>query len=185
MKMHTKILKGVAGMHSLRNQWEELHGYCDLWARFEWNLAYVTNLAVDSENIYFIQVIADEKTIAIIPAEISRQEIKPFGNLKVLCLACHSHIYAMDFPLNPQIDPAKVAEQMLKAFKKFPVQWDVIRWSQVMDSSNAIHVARSTSHHSVFIRSSQLSSFIDTNIPFEESQVSGLAPPRKNRQSTS
>ena len=168
MELHTRILKGVAGMDSLRNQWEDLHSYCDLWSRFEWYHAYVTNLAVDSESIYFIQVIAGEKTIAIVPAEISRQEIKPLGNLKVLCLAFHSHIPLMDFPLNPHVDPAMVVEQLLKAFQDLPVHWDVIRWSRVMDSSNAIHVARSASYHSIFIRSSVPCNFIDTSNSFEE-----------------
>lgn len=153
--MHTQVHRGVAGLHSLRTQWEGLHVYCDLWSRFEWYHAYVTSLAVDSESIYFIQVIAGEETVAIIPSEISRQRIDPFGNLKVLCLAFHSHIILTDFPLNQYVDPAKVAEQMLKAFRKLPDRWDVIRWPRIMHSSNALMIARAINGYTVYTRPAQ------------------------------
>jgi hypothetical protein len=166
--IRANVHNGVTGLHRLRKQWEGLHEFCDLWARFEWYFAYLTNIAADSENIYFIEIIVGQETVAIIPAEISRQKIYPFGTRKVLCLASHSHIPLMDFPLNLHIDHAKVAEQMLMTFKELPTQWDVMRWSHIMDSSNAMRVARLVRGYSVHIRQDSLSNFIETNVTYDQ-----------------
>jgi len=166
--MHTQLHRGVEGLQSLRKQWEELHRYCDLWSRFEWYHAYATNLSVDSENIYFIQIIAGDETVAIIPAEITKQRIGPFGSLNVLCLAFHPHIFLTDFPLNPHVDPTMVSKQMMKAFLRLPVRWDVVQWPRIMHSSNAMRVTRSISGYSVHIRQATQSNSIDTRKSFEE-----------------
>jgi CelD/BcsL family acetyltransferase involved in cellulose biosynthesis len=166
--IRANIHNGATGLNRLRKQWEGLHEFCDLWARFEWYFAYLTNLAADSENIYFIEIIVGQETVAIIPAEISSQKIHPFGSLKVLGLAYHSHIPLTDFPLSLHIDHAKVAEQILKIFKEVPTQWDVMRWSHIMDSSNAMRVARLIRGCSTHIRQDSLCNYIETKSTYEQ-----------------
>jgi len=168
VEMKAEVHKGIAGLNSLRKQWEKLHCFCDLWARFEWYHSYVTNLAVDAENIYYIQVIAGGETVAIIPAEICAQKNGLIKSPKVLCLAFHSHISLTDFPLNPHIDPHKVAACMLQAFQKLPVKWNLIRWSRIMHSSHALTVARTITNCTVLMRPGKLCNIVDTSKPFAE-----------------
>ncbi|MEI8371257.1 MAG: GNAT family N-acetyltransferase [Planctomycetota bacterium] len=168
MNMHTRVHRGIGGLNSLRSQWVALHGFCDLWARFEWYYAYLTNLVVDRESVYFIQILAGDETVAIIPAEVVKQNLKPFGNLKVLCLAFHSHIAITDFPLDPRVDPASVAEQLLKTLRNIPECWDLIRWPRIMHSSNALLISRALRGHSIHIRPAEPCNTIDTNKSFQD-----------------
>lgn len=166
--MHTVIHRGEDGLKSIREYWEGLHNYCELWSRYEWYYAYLTNLAFDSEHVYFIQIFAGNKTVAIIPAEITIQKIDPFGNLKVLCLAFHSHIPLTDFPIDPHFDSFEIATQMIIAFRQLPIRWDVIRWPRILQSSSAFGIARLIGVFPVYFQQASLCNFIDSSKTYDE-----------------
>ncbi|MGB5445554.1 MAG: hypothetical protein WBM99_08615, partial [Psychromonas sp.] len=168
LSMYSRVFRGLSGLESLRNEWEGLHDFCDLWARFEWYFAYLKNLAVDSDNVFLIQIVAGDETVAIIPAEISKQRMLPFGNLKVLSLAHHSHLAITDFPLASRVNLNEVSKLMLESLRTLPVHWDMIRWPRIMHSSNAIGIARSINDCSIYIRQSEPCNTIDTKKSFDD-----------------
>jgi CelD/BcsL family acetyltransferase involved in cellulose biosynthesis len=180
LSMHSRVFRGLSGLESLRNEWETLHNFCDLWARFEWYFAYLKNLAVDSDNVFLIQIVAGEETVAIIPAEISKQRILPFGNLKVLCLAHHSHLILTDFPLSSRVNLNEVSKLMLESFRRLPVHWDVIRWPRIMHSSNALRIAHTLNSYSLYIKQAEHCNFLKTSDSFEKLSKSFTKKMRSN-----
>ena len=57
---------------------------------------------------------------------------------------------------------------MLEAFRTLPTEWDVIRWSRIMHSSNALAIARAIHRSAIIIRPSSSCNSFDTTKTFQE-----------------
>ena len=140
--MLTRRLEGLDGLRALREPWRLLHESADLYARYEWHLACATRLLGDFSSLAYIQVLAGERTVAIVPAIAGRSAVPCLRGLRILGPGLHEHLELADFPLAADVRIEEVAAALRDALAAWPARWDALYWPRVLSSSNALRLAR-------------------------------------------
>ncbi|MGB7543941.1 MAG: GNAT family N-acetyltransferase [Burkholderiales bacterium] len=166
--MLTRRISGLAGLHTLREPWLSLHASADLYARYEWHLACAMHLLGDATSLAYVQVLDGARTVAIVPAIVSKASVSCFGQLRVLSLGLHAHLSLADFPLATDVPVKDIATALRTALATWPEPWDAVHWPRTLGSSHAMRLARALGAPAAHVAAVAPCNTLDTQRPFPQ-----------------
>jgi CelD/BcsL family acetyltransferase involved in cellulose biosynthesis len=138
------VVRGVAGLESIRNAWEDVFAgmerrlFFHLW---EWYYSYLKCLAPDPDALLFFLFKKDGTPVAVFPLELTEISLRGL-KLKSLTFPSHDHLPLCDLICRREALDLPLFQVLIEALRNRRNNWDLIRLSHLMEDSCVLRMIR-------------------------------------------